>query len=344
LYLSDRDIRGVLADLAISTAHPDHEFDPGEQIQPCSIDLRLSNVVWKRRKSHWLRRLLRRGPSVDLRKSHVEEMDPRREWRKVELADGEFLTIWPGQVLMTRIYERFRIPDEYAGKIEGRSSYARIGLSIHCTGDFINPGWDGFMPMQLFNASPFPIKILPYLPICQLMIIRLSSLPERTYGDEALASKYVNDDGGPSYWWRDRNVKALHAQLGSANIPTGIQNEIVDLVRFEDPELLERFESFVARKRLGQVENADTLLDDFAKKEGRRRWWDRAAGFPFALGFAISAGLLATGFEWWHVVVWAGTAVSSLGALYAVNHRDAAYLNFRELAALRARNRDSAIS
>lgn len=340
MYLSDLDIRGVLTKLDIRTDHPEHPFDADEQVQPCSIDLRLSNVVWKPRKAHWLRRAIRRGPTVDLRRSHVEEMDPRRNWRRVELADGESLTIWPGQVLMTRIYERFRIPEEYAGKIEGRSSYARIGLTVHCTGDFINPGWDGFMPLQLFNASPFPIKILPYLPVCQLMIVPLSKNPERSYGDEELASKYVNDDGGPSYWWRDRNVRELHARLGSANVPAGIQNEIIELVRFEDPELLDRFERFVGRMRINQVDNADAVLSDFAKKEGRRRWLDRAAGFPFAVGFAVSVALLAIAYDPWHISVWVVTLVATLGAMYAVNHRDAAYLDSRELARLRANHRD----
>jgi deoxycytidine triphosphate deaminase len=341
LYLADRDIRDLLPELAIRTEHPDHTFEEHEQIQPCSIDLRLSNVVWRRRRAHWTRRLLRRGPTVDLRKSHVQEIDPRREWRKVVLTDGESVTIRPGEVLMTRIYERFRIPDEYAGKIEGRSSYARIGLVIHCTGDFINPGWDGFMPLQLFNASPFPIKILPYLPICQLMIIQLSSSPERTYGDDALASKYVNDDGGPSYWWRDKRVKELHTRLGNANVPIGIQSEIVDLVRFEDAELLERFERFVGRTRIGQVDNADSVLDDFAKREGRRRWLDRATGFPFAVSFAFSLGLLLVAYEPWHIVAWIATPLLGLGAIYAVNHRDVPYLDSRELTALRAKSRDS---
>ena len=341
MYLADRDIRNLLPDLAIRAEHPGHEFNEGEQIQPCSVDLRLSNVVWRRRRTHWTRRLLRRGPTVDLRKSHVQEIDPRREWRKVVLTDGESVTIRPGEVLMTRIYERFRIPDGYAGKVEGRSSYARIGLAVHCTGDFINPGWSGFMPLQLYNASPFPIKILPYLPICQLMIIRLSSKPERTYGDEELASKYVNDDGGPSYWWRDRSVKELHSRLGNANVPVGIQNEIVDLVRFEDAELLERFERFVGRKRTGEVENADSVLDEFARKEGRRRWLDRAMGFPFAAAFALSLGLLVVAYEPWHIAVWIMTLLLGTGAIYAVNRRDAPYLGPRELIALRAKNRSS---
>ncbi len=336
MYLSDRDIRDLLPELSFEGNHPNHLFNADEQVQPCSVDLRLSNVFWRKRRGHWLKRLLRRGPTVDLRKSHMQLLDPRREWRKVELHDGESVTIWPGQVVMTRIYERFRIPPEYAGKVEGRSSYARLGLSIHCTADFINPGWNGFLPLQLFNASPFPIKILPYLPICQLMIVKLSSAPDRSYGDEDLASKYVNDDGGPSYWWRDRSVEALHKELGQSNLPSAIQGEIVDLVRFEDVELLARFERFVSRKRIGEVDNADTLLGEFSRSESRRKWLDRAAGFPFLLLLGISVGVLTTGFEWWHVLVWAGTIVMGPGAVYAVDQRDGEYLDAKRLHRLRA--------
>lgn len=327
----------MLPELAVHAGHPDHPFDPDEQIQPCSVDLRLSNVFWQKRRGHWLRRVLRRGPTVDLRKSHINEIDPRREWRKVELTDGESVTIFPGQIVMARIYERFQIPNDYAGKVEGRSSYARIGLAIHCTGDFINPGWSGYMPLQLLNASPFPIRILPYLPICQLMLVRLSSPPVRTYGDDQLASKYVNDDGGPSYWWRDRSVEALHGNLGRVNVPIGIQNEIVDLVKFEDAEMLARFERFVGRKRIGQVDNAEAILDDFSVRESRRRWLDRAAAFPFVFGLAVSIGLMTVPYEAWHALIWALTAATAAGGVYAVNHRDADYLDRRLLESLRAR-------
>jgi deoxycytidine triphosphate deaminase len=339
LYLSDRDIRGLLPDLGFQADHPDHPFDASDQIQPCSVDLRLSNVFWLRRRSHRFRRALRRGPTVDLRRSHVEEIDPRREWRKAELTDGESVTIWPGQVVMTRIYERFTVPAAYAGKIEGRSSYARIGLAIHCTGDFINPGWSGYMPLQLFNASPFPIKVLPYLPICQLMLVPVSSPPERSYGDAALASKYVNDDGGPSYWWRDRSVQALHEKLGQVNVPLGIQNEVVDLVKFEDSEMLLRFQSFLASRRSGKIDNTESVLDEFAASEGRRKWLDRLASAPFLGALALSIGLLTIAYEPWHWIVWVATLLLSGGAIYALDRRDATYLDRRALDALRARRR-----
>jgi deoxycytidine triphosphate deaminase len=343
MYLSDRDIRELLPELEFETRHPNHPFDADEQIQPCSIDLRLSNVFWRRRRVLWLRKWLRRGPTVDLRRSHMQEIDPRRDWRKVDLLDNESVTIRPGQIITTRIYEHFRIPPGYAGKVEGRSSYARLGLSIHCTGDFINPGWHGFLPLQLFNASPFPIRVLPYLPICQLMIIKLTSRPDRSYGDDDLASKYVNDDGGPSYWWRDKTVIALHKELGNASLPLAIQNEIVDLVRFEDVEVLDRFEHFVSRKRVGQVDNADTLLSQFARKETERKWIDRATGIPFLVLFALGIGFLTTGYQWWHLLFWGAAILSSVGAIYAVYKRDGEYLDRKMLDRLRAERAASTV-
>jgi deoxycytidine triphosphate deaminase len=313
--------------------HPGYPFDSAEQIQPCSIDLRLSNVFWKpRRRSHLLRRALRRGVTIDLRRSHLQEIAPRRDWKKIELADGQSLTIPPGRVLLARIYERFSVPPAYAGKIEGRSSFARLGLSVHCTGDFINPGWAGFMPLQLYNASPFPIRILPYLPICQLMLVKLSSTPSHTYGDQQLRSKYVNDDGGPSYWWRDRRVKEIHQRLGQVQVPEQIQNEIIERVRFKDADLLDRFQRFVGTRPSGQVQNADEILEDFSKREDRRRWWDRAAALPFGLGAPTSLGsLFVMPFGLEHYIIWGVTAAGILPALYAANRRDAEYLGRREL-------------
>jgi deoxycytidine triphosphate deaminase len=215
----------------------------------------------------------------------MQDLDPRRDWRPVELQEGDALTIKPGEVLMGRVYERFAIPEAYAGKIEGRSSFARLGLFVHCTGDFNNPGWAGFMPLQLFNAGPYPVRITPFVSICQLKLVKLSSKPERTYGQADLASKYVNDDGGPSFWWRDRQVQSLQRRLGEVHAPTRLVQEIVEIVRFEDPELLARFQSFVRRQRVEQLENADVVLDRFSKRETWRRRIDRTSigAFPVFL-------------------------------------------------------------
>jgi deoxycytidine triphosphate deaminase len=96
---------------------------------------------------------------IDLGRSSIHELDPIRDWKRFEVNEGQFVTLKPGQTIMARVYERFRMPDDCAGKIEGRSSFARLGLAVHCTGDFINPGWEGYMPLQLSNVGPYPLRL-----------------------------------------------------------------------------------------------------------------------------------------------------------------------------------------
>lgn len=342
MYLSDRELTALLQELDVQTDDPNHPFVADEQIQPCSIDLRLSNVFWQpSRRARFLRQLLGRRRPLDLRRSHLEELAPRRDWKRVELAEGESITLRPKQILLGRIYEQLTVPAGYAGKIEGRSSFSRLGLAVHCTGDFINPGWGGYMPLQLHNSGPFSIRIYPFLPICQLMVIKLTSEPTRTYGDDELQSKYVNDDGGPSYWWRDRRVARLQERLSRANLSIQIVRAIVDLVRFQDPDLLEHFERFVERQRAGKLESADVILDSFARNEDRRRWYDRAgkALFPF-----LATGLVAAAFVKPYGPLHLLLLIATLLALgwwgYVWFWRPAGYLGTAELRAVRS-NRET---
>lgn len=339
MYLADKDIKEMLPEMQIDGPDPAHPFDPDEQIQPCSIDLRVANVFWKasRRRRIWRRLLRLREPAIDLRRSHIHDLDPLRDWKRIELREGETLTIKPGEVIMGRIYERFRVPAQCAGKIEGRSSFARLGLAVHCTGDFINPGWEGFMPLQLFNAGPYAIRLTPFLDICQLMLVRVSQTPERTYGDPALRSKYVNDDGGPSLWWRDARIRELQARLGEVHATERIQQDIIALVRFENPDILERFQNYVHRRRVGDVENADELLDSFAAREGRLRLFDRICQAAPAVMLSVVLGSLFVGFSFLHILVALLAILSIPAALLGYVRRDAGYLGEAELR--RARNR-----
>lgn len=269
---------------------------------------------------------------MDLRRSSLAELQPHRDWKKFALRDGGSVTLQPGGILMARIYERFALPPEFAGKIEGRSSFARLGLMVHCTGDFINPGWSGFMPLQLYNAGPFPLQIYPYIHICQLMVVQLSSTPSRTYGDEGLQSKYMNDDGGPSYWWRDRRVARLNEMMTRANLPLQITKDIVASVRFQDPDLLEHFENFVMRQPVGGVESADAILQKFSESEDRRRIIDRFGKCVFPLLAAASIGaVFAQPYGSLHFALWATSAASAVWWAFTWLWQPAEYLGAREL-------------
>jgi len=116
VYLSDRDIKALLDEMKIEGPLAAHPFEVG-QVQPCSIDLRVSNVFWRpSRRGITARLLRRRAYAIDLRHSKAHDLDPRRDWKKLDLAEGDVVTIKPRGVLMGRVYERFQIPPGYAGK------------------------------------------------------------------------------------------------------------------------------------------------------------------------------------------------------------------------------------
>ena len=142
-----------------------------------------------------------------------------------------------------------------------------MGLGVHCTGDFINPGYRGHMPLQLFNAGPTAIRIFPYLPICQLVVIKLTGDPTRVYGQEELHSKYMHDNGGPSYWWRDKRIKSLQKKLREIDVTLDIQERVLEKIAPEEPEVQERFEEFVSKSKSDILGSCDTLLNAFFRHE-----------------------------------------------------------------------------
>ncbi|HWT92980.1 MAG TPA: dCTP deaminase [Solirubrobacteraceae bacterium] len=341
MYLADTEIRALLPEMELTCPNSAHQFDESTQVQPCSIDLRISNVFWRpsRRRRIWRRLLPGREHRIDLRHSQIQDLDPLRDWKQSNLKEGDSITLKPGQIAMGRIYERFRVPPGYAGKIEGRSSFARLGLSIHCTGDFVNPGWEGFMPLQLYNAGPYPLRLTPFLSVCQLMLIPLSSTSERSYGDTALQSKYANDDGGPSLWWRDERVRQLQKRLGEFHATERMQQDIIDLVRFENPDVLERFQDYVRRRRVGDVENAEQVLEDFSQREGKLRLADNVAiAAPAVLASAFIGGLFAD-IGTLQFMLGGLTIASFYAAFSAYVRRGSGYLDAPSLLAARKRPR-----
>jgi deoxycytidine triphosphate deaminase len=326
MYLSDSEINRRLDEMGFESDDPSSPFSPQEQIQPCSIDLRLSNVFWQPQ-SH---------KKVDLRKSALLELKPRRYWKKVVLRSGECITLKPGRLLLGRVSEKFTIPADCAGKIEGRSSFARLGLSIHCTGDFINPGYRGHMPLELVNNGPNPIKIFPHIPICQLALVKLLGTPQRRYGDRELYSKYMDDDGGPSYWWRDKRIRALQVKFAAANVELRVQEEILATVGVQEPEVIERFEKHVEKLKDAQRENAEFLIASFAKSEDRlrtRHSINRGMGrllLPAFVGAAIAQRLLfPVGYS--HYIIWGSTLVSICPFLWSWFDNPQQYLGTREV-------------
>jgi len=88
--------------------------------------------------------------------------------KMIDLDFLESITISPGQFILGHSMEYLKLPPKIAGQVEGRSSFARLGLQIHMTASFIDPGFEGVLTFEIYNAGPNPIKLYPGLRIAQL--------------------------------------------------------------------------------------------------------------------------------------------------------------------------------
>src|SRR5207245_10091684 len=117
---------------------------------------------------------------------------------------------------------------------------------------------------QLFNHSISSIVVSPHVSVCQLLLVKLTSESEKLYGHPGLESKYMDDDGGPSYWWREKRIKKLHDSLGARAVAERTQREILDFVVPCEPKLIYRFEKLVQSLTPAELTNAHEILDRFA--------------------------------------------------------------------------------
>jgi dCTP deaminase len=91
--------------------------------------------------------------------------------------------IWlqPFEFLLGVTMETVHMPANMAGRLDGKSSLARLGLFIHITGGNIDPGFNGPITIELFNARKLPIILRPGLPICQIVFDTLQSRARSPY-------------------------------------------------------------------------------------------------------------------------------------------------------------------
>lgn len=288
MYLTDQEIEARLADFDFEAEPGCAPFDPDAQIGPCSVDLRLSSNYWKPEAPRPWR--FGRALAIDLTRGRVMEANPNRGWRRVVARSTDHLVLKPGQMILARTCEHFAVPSDCAAAIEGRSSYARLGLSVHASGGFINPGYAGRMPLTLINHSPFTLKIPVGISLCQVMFVPLHDAPKLDYAGRH--PKYLPDVGGPSYWWRDEAVRKLHKNLSSARYDEAAVGDVIDFFAANSYEysVYERMEKFLAQSP--PYGTADDLLSAFARKEQHRFWAARAAvlsarGAAPVIGFGV---------------------------------------------------------
>ncbi len=150
-------------------------WDPA-LLQPASIDLRLGNSF---RVFH-----NHRVTAIDLREP------PTNLTEQVVVDDDEPFVIHPGEFVLGRTLEHVEIPDDIVARIEGKSSLGRLGLIVHATAGFCDPGFRGTLTLELANLTRVPIMLRPGAKIAQLSFMTLDRPALRPYGHPDLGSHY----------------------------------------------------------------------------------------------------------------------------------------------------------
>jgi dCTP deaminase len=157
-------------------------YDP-DLIQPASLDVRLGGRF----------RVIKHNQPIC---SWISTRQPdmvRTELIEVG-GDGGY-TIAPGQFVLAATQETVGLPDDIAGRIEGKSSLGRLGLMLHSTAGWIDPGFQGQITLELTNQAPLPVIVYPGDRIGQLCLIRCEGHAAAPYGSPGLGSRYQHQRG-----------------------------------------------------------------------------------------------------------------------------------------------------
>ena len=183
MILSDRTIREEI-DAGRIVIDP---FD-ASCIQPSSVDLHVDNQFRVFANSRY--------PYIDVK----EEMPDLTEL--VEVKPDEPFILHPGEFVLGSTAERIGIPNDLVARLEGKSSLGRLGLLIHSTAGYVDPGWDGYLTLELSNVATLPITLYPGMKIGQISFFMLTTPADVPYGQAG--NKYQGQRGPtPSRFFRD---------------------------------------------------------------------------------------------------------------------------------------------
>ncbi len=176
MILSDRTLREELAAGRIV-------IDPLDEanIQPSSIDVTLDRRF---------RVFLNHTRGIIDVKEDLSDLTER-----VEANEKEPFILHPGEFVLGATAERFALPDDIVGRVEGKSSLGRLGLLIHTTAGFVDAGFEGYLTLELSNVATLPITLYPGMKIGQMSFLQMTTPAERPYGSPGLGSKYQGQEG-----------------------------------------------------------------------------------------------------------------------------------------------------
>ena len=174
MILSDRSIREEI-EAGHIVIDP---FDPG-CIQPSSVDLHVD--------AEFRVFANNRYPFIDVKQEQPDLTE------LVEVKPDEPFILHPGEFVLGSTLERVGLPDDLVARLEGKSSLGRLGLLIHSTAGYVDPGWNGNLTLELSNVANLPITLYPGMKIGQISFFRLTTAAETPYG--AAGNKYQGQRG-----------------------------------------------------------------------------------------------------------------------------------------------------
>jgi len=176
MLLSDRDIKSEIDKGRVVLEPCDLNM-----IQPSSVDVRLDRL-FRTFENH--------------KYAHIDPAENQPELtREVAVEGNDPFILHPGEFVLGSTYEVISLPDDIAGRLEGKSSLGRLGLLTHSTAGFIDPGFSGHVTLELSNVATLPIKLWPGMKIGQLCLFRLESPAEHPYGSAVYGSRYQGQRG-----------------------------------------------------------------------------------------------------------------------------------------------------
>lgn len=167
MILSDRDIRTAIETGRVKIdSNQDAMF---YHIHASSMDLRLGNVF--KLYEH----------------SKFAVLDPKKpesfqgNMRTITIPDGESFIVQPGEFVLGVTMESITVPDDLVVRVEGRSSLGRLGIIVHSTAGFVDPGFQGTITLEISNLNRLPVALYPGMRVCQLAFEQMTSPAETPY-------------------------------------------------------------------------------------------------------------------------------------------------------------------
>ena len=177
MVYSDKDLKKALKDKTFSFKEPISQ----SQIEPASIDLKLSNII-------------KIFNSLECSAIDVKKKDSlQKMMQTIKIDTKKGFVLHPGKFVLTSTKEYIKLSNKVLARVEGKSSLARLGLLVHTAG-FVDPGFEGTLTLEISNQSEISIILYPDMYICQIAIEELSSPCEKSYSQRK-KSLYSNSNG-----------------------------------------------------------------------------------------------------------------------------------------------------